>query len=415
MLLVGCAVLLLSVLRCTSSLPVANCSEIEGPCWCQNERIYLKVHCEAVNSEIRFHDTLSEITVEDDEVEELQPEMFKGICVKRLILQLSELKRINESTFEELKECLVLLLLMDGKLSKVPINALKNLNGLRVLSLAGNEIRNVPSLRSLPLHHLSLASNKISSLPKDTFPPVLKTLSVTHNQLKTLNESMLHLKDLAWLFVSSNWLTSLSGELTGMKSLEMLSASNNNIKDLGDSFKNLKKLKYLHLDHNLIRKLRNGLHSLFNLRSLNLSFNFIRKLYGKEFINLLHLETLDLSHNQLESVGDTFKYTRKLETLILSANKLYILGSSIRCPDQLGYLDLSKNYLTDLDWLIQTDIYYDDDDANDNDIDPITPCENRVTVRRLFISGNPMQCHSLQKVNATINKYKIRISGLPTC
>lgn len=402
MLLISCIVLLSSTLSISS--PVKNCTETEGPCWCQHDMIFLKSHCEDVNSGIKLQNDPSEIELEDDEVEKLRSGTFKGLCIKKLTLQLPRLQYVDDTVFYDLKDCLISLLLLDGKLSEVPINALKSLVNLRILSLSGQEMKYIASFQLLPLEHLVLGFNKISLINKDAFPLTLKVLTLNNNQLKTLNESLLQLEELYWLFISNNKLSSLSGELDGLKSLELLIVANNNIEDLTDSLGNLKKLTDLDLSNNRIRKLKNDLYGLHSLRKLNLSHNMIQNLLGKEFVGLNNLEHLDLSYNYLEGVADSFRYLRKLKDLMLAGNNLHVLDRSFHCLNRLQFIDLSKNYLSDLDWLIE------DGNSYHNCI-----FRNHNALKWLFVTENLLDCYAMRKINSTINHYRIRIFGAPSC
>lgn len=73
-------------------------------------------------------------------------------------------------------------------------------------------------------------------------------------------------------------------------------------------------------------------------------------------INLSHLQTLDLSHNQINclhernSKGEAFSFLRempRLKTLNLSNNSISNLHSSvfISCSDSLKKIDISSNKL----------------------------------------------------------------------
>ncbi len=137
-----------------------------------------------------------------------------------------------------------------------------------------------------------------------------------------------------FLDLSKLGLTSLPesiGELT-------LDLSGNRLTSAAESFGNVISLEELNLSDNQLTSLPDWLGKLTNLKALYLSGNRLTRL-TKSIGNVTSLEELDLSNNQLTSLPDRLG---NLKALYVSHNKLTSL------PDWLGRLyDLKALYLSD--------------------------------------------------------------------
>lgn len=81
---------------------------------------------------------------------------------------------------------------------------------------------------------------------------------------------------------------------------------------------------------------------------MNVSFNALTELPPELPLRLPHLNFLDLSHNQIETLPDSFGLLFHLKTLLLKHNKLHSLPQSFVHHVKLEKIDLSHNVLKEL-------------------------------------------------------------------
>lgn len=134
-----------------------------------------------------------------------------------------------------------------------------------------------------------------------------------------------------------------------------LSIKGNSIHSIPEVILNIKHLKVLDLAENSIKHI--PILNYKYLLSLNLSKNTFNFLDGEAFQNLLNLELLDLSHNELEFLNkDSFlstkagsNYLKKLRHLALNNNYIKnIQPQSLMTLTGLEALNLAENYLSDI-------------------------------------------------------------------
>lgn len=87
-------------------------------------------------------------------------------------------------------------------------------------------------------------------------------------------------------------------------------------------------LNYLDLSHNSLQELPNSFGFLFHLETLNLKFNQI-KILPPSFCHLIKLTKLDLSHNCLKTIPIEIIQLESLSKLNISYNKLKSLPVSL--------------------------------------------------------------------------------------
>ncbi|KAE8414076.1 hypothetical protein BDV36DRAFT_299385 [Aspergillus pseudocaelatus] len=168
------------------------------------------------------------------------------------------------------------------------------------------------------LEDLDVSNNSIGQL--SGVPPTLRSLRISHNCLTNLT-AWGHLVNLQYLDVSGNELESLDG-FSSLIHLRELKAEDNNIRNIEGIFE---------LDGLLSLKLRNN-----SLTTVDF-----------EDSELVRLEELDLSHNQLMSVQN-IESLSALSNLDLSFNQLARVAPSAPMP-YLSSLRLSSNQLHSLD------------------------------------------------------------------
>lgn len=217
----------------------------------------------------------------------------------------------------------------NGRLTSVPSGLPDNieelqLNDNHIETLRDNSL-SYPSLLSL-----SLACNNLEKLQSNTFKDskLLESLNLANNNLYTDHqESSEALKTLPWLRVLDLSENNLNEEmaailLKNLTSLEYLNLSGNLLQRLDESsFGDLHQLRELDLQRNIVFEIDGAFDSTPKLQRLNLAFNYLPCLYD---FHMTQLVVLNASHNFIEwfisrqDLNDTFH----LETLDLSHNQL---------------------------------------------------------------------------------------------
>ncbi|XP_053329564.1 extracellular matrix protein 2-like [Spea bombifrons] len=251
--------------------------------------------------------------------------------------------------------------------------------GLKTLYLADNEISKLPAraFSGLPnLEWLDLSKNKLgdSGLSTDVFQNLtkLKRLNLDGNRLTVLPILPQSLQELK---INDNNLRELNKHsFRGLSNLLNLELEGNSFHD-GNvnplTFKPLKKLTYLRLDHNHFRAIPSGLpaslqelhldnnrieiisegilNKTLNLSILVLSNNRLQEnhIAPRAWIDLLNLESLDLSHNRLVHVPSFLP--RGLKYLFMHHNQIERIPGYVfaHLKPGLEFLHLSRNHLRD--------------------------------------------------------------------
>jgi len=139
---------------------------------------------------------------------------------------------------------LKILTLDDNLLSDLPADLAK-CQQLGTLSLSKNSFISLPEVlwRLGSLRILDLSYNHIKDLSRIGELTNLQVLSVAHNKIKTLPQSIGQLKWLVKLDISNNKLTTLPEAINGLDSVKSLYMHGNEISSVGLSDKNCQKLE----------------------------------------------------------------------------------------------------------------------------------------------------------------------------
>ncbi|KAK4510184.1 uncharacterized protein ATC70_006356 [Mucor velutinosus] len=253
------------------------------------------------------------------------------------------------------------------------------------------------------LKKLNLSRQNLSSLTDlSSCFPVLETLQVTHNELKTLSglpSSLIH------LYASHNKL--LEVDVYHLDKLQHLDVSHNRINHF-ESLKELKSLRALNANHNSITSCK-SFQDLPGLVSLSLKANCIRRLVNFENTHRHNqLESLDVSYNRIECL-DSIESLVHLRELNADHNELKYIQLN-QPMERLCKLQLSFNRLKSFDISPFPDIrvlYLDD-----NQIQRIigVACVSRLDSFSLRDQGGHKTEFNLQYLRGT---RKLYLSGSP--
>jgi len=421
-------------------------------------------------------------------------EMFNFPSVRKIDLSLNLMRHLDENTFEFTKELvdidisnnqlstllpsiftsskLIRLSVANNSITSLPAQVFANQENLQYLDLSGNILTSSEIKPNLfaglsNLLELDLSQNQLDKLRKKLFWDLesLEKLRISHNKIREIpNKLFKSQSKLKTLSLSKNLLTQLTTDaLLGIELLNHLMLDNNLLEEIDEQvFTNLSSLSLLDLSNNNLLNVPKSLRFLRNLKSIDLSRNFISDLQGiplpqlwrlnlsKNKIGnvsatalkeLISLQILDLSNNNIEEVErgafDFFDFTKLIRAVRLDGNYLERMDSLFHQLPNLTWLNISDNRIEVFDYamvprnLLWLDIHKNriqslenyfgiDDgttvqhiDAGFNCISNIGPLNVPKSVEILLLNDNDItevapytffEKSKLKKVDLTVNK-----------
>lgn len=215
-----------------------------------------------------------------------------------------------------------------NKLQNLPQD-LKHFSYLDTLYLSDNEIQSLDGVFSNAsyIQTLSVYNNKIDYLARDEFAQSieLQELELANNFIRAINGSLLPLSKIRICNLSRNVIEEFQlDDVRGLKELLVMDLSHNRIVKVTTSTTNVvdQDLYFieLRLSHNLLKSLNGAMMNLNRLKTLDLSSNKLKWLTADDFIGLDELESLDISHNFLQTLEETamVSFTSKIMELHFS-------------------------------------------------------------------------------------------------
>ena len=107
----------------------------------------------------------------------------------------------------------------------------------------------------------------------------------------------------------------------------------------------LKKLKWLNISHNKLATIPDAIGEMVGLEGVDLSYNQLTVL-SPAIKQLKKLKGLDISHNKLTTISDAIGEMVALEVLSLSYNQLTVLNPAIKQLKKLKSLFVNGNPFT---------------------------------------------------------------------
>lgn len=246
-------------------------------------------HLKTLNGTLRDNEFIELLLINDNYLETLDNELpINSIYLRSLLAQHNRLQNLTQdiSKFHNLDAVFIYS------------NELKSLNGV---------FRNASKLQTLVAY-----DNQIEHLASDEFlrATELQELQLSNNNIKATNKSLLTLQKLRVCNLSKNLIAEFSlNEIRGLKELQIIDLSYNHIDKITGRLDNMVEqdlyFAELRLDHNLLKTLDGAMTNLNRLRTLNLSFNQLKGISPDDLIGLEDLESLDVSHNYLQTLEET--------------------------------------------------------------------------------------------------------------
>ena len=281
------------------------------------------------------------LDVSDNRIENVSDETFSQINnLQYLFLQKNHLRRITDKTFHGLNGLLQLnisqnnldqidddalststfvtnLDISQNRLLSFPVT-IRFLSQLQMLDLRNNTIRNLPTLASMRtldnLLGLSLKNNSITVLQELGFSwaPNLQVLNLAGNEITIIHPRAFALnRNLIHLVLEANQITTLQEILLPLNQLGFLYAAHNHVASLSS-------------------------HAIpSSLTYIDLSYNQLSELQPKIFMHLDSLSTVMLIHNQLRSFSPESLYVSSIPD---HQPQMYLRGNWLNCTCEMAWL-----------------------------------------------------------------------------
>lgn len=232
--------------------------------------------------------------------------------IEQLSLSHNNLTVLHDSSGLSRLVNLLELKINHNQVSRCEESSLMGLERLQMLDLSHNKLIALPSMFFQPvkrtLKKLYLSNNSISVLVPTLFDSLdqLEYLDLSHNEITShwINDMLFrNLTQLRYLDLSFNKLTVFSSPMTfsSLQQLESLSLQHNELRQVPETIQHLRFLSSLDLSQNFIHDITNASY-LSNCRllfNLNLESNVLENITRDAFSDLPALKVLNLANNRI--------------------------------------------------------------------------------------------------------------------
>lgn len=195
------------------------------------------------------------------------------------------------------------------------------------------------------IEHLDVSENPSITIPSDFIQGCVNLESIQYvgNKVLQFPLNILQTRNLKYLDLSSNLISNLDNvDFSKVPSLISLDLHGNRLTSVNDAISNLVNLESLNLSSNDLSEVCPALCNISSLRQLDISFNKITYL-PDEIGQLVNLEEFAITNNHLsQKFPETIVQLENLRDLDLRYNKLQSIDILSRLP-QLEVLYCSKN------------------------------------------------------------------------
>ncbi|XP_078603320.1 uncharacterized protein LOC144877290 isoform X1 [Branchiostoma floridae x Branchiostoma japonicum] len=363
------------------------------------------------------------IEMGSNQMSDLPPGLFRGCGeLQSVVGDGNRITKIQVGVFNDLPN-LQVVRLGNNRIETIEVGAFSNLSNSIVFSLENNHIREIrKGVFRAPqgATQIQLQNNNISVIEPGALSAFSKIymLLLDNNALSTLTGALQGLDNAEIISIESNQIVALAeNTFQGLHKLRRLDLSNNQIGAItGQVFANLSSLNFLDLHNNKLVRMDSPLPG--GIGQVLLSSNMLSEVPPLSGA----LDTLDLSHNPLQSlVQGQFSHIPSITTLGLSGIKYFIEKGTIDAGvfaglGRLGTLNLAENKLTRvpseaLGKINQLDTL----NLSGNEITTLHPSDfvNQTTIMTLNLSGNNLTSVPENVLDNLSRIQEINLSGNP--
>uniref|UniRef100_A0A6G1SIB6 Protein toll n=1 Tax=Aceria tosichella TaxID=561515 RepID=A0A6G1SIB6_9ACAR len=309
--------------------------------------------------------TMTTMTSSDSNQMTTNSDLNPWYHIEQLNLSENNLTVLHDSSGMSRLINLLELKITHNQLSRCEEASLFGLQRLQSLDLSHNKLKGLPAKFFQPVKHtikkLNLSFNSISVLVPTLFDSLnqLEYLDLSHNDITShwINGDRLfkNLTQLHYLDLSFNKLDVISSPATfgSLQQLETLSLQHNELRQVPETIQHLRFLSSLDLSQNLIHDITNASY-LSNCRllfNLNLESNLLENITRDAFSDLPALKVLNLANNRIHHLDQqAFDYVPDLHALRLDSNRLVDFGQAFVNLRFLLMLNISSNRISSFDY-----------------------------------------------------------------
>lgn len=236
----------------------------------------------------------------------------------------------------------------------------------------------------------------------------LEVLFLQRNKFKELPEFIGKFPILKRLNLNQNKLTHLPESIGELSCLEELNISDIDLEILPDSFAKLSKLKKLTIDGNpRLKNSPNILSQLVHLEYLDIAHNEYTSL-DLFITRLSKLKELFLTENKLSTLPDAIGNLKNLKVLVLHGNNLSELPQTFNQLSSLIRLQLGRNQFKKIPMMLCEMTHLEVLYLNDNKLS-VFPDDfaNLQNLKRLYLFNNPIAPKELKRIQTLLPNTRI--------
>ncbi|XP_064487538.1 uncharacterized protein LOC135399730 [Ornithodoros turicata] len=294
---------------------------------------------------------------------------FANLTIPALRIASCSLESLDDEAFVDTGP-MQSLDMSNNHLTTIP-GALRELNGLQILTLSHNRIKIInDELAHLAptLKELWLNNNLIDRIHKDSLRNFnnLSKVDLSNNSLRSIQPIFEGLQSLEEVDLQYNAIQRVGSTFTGLPALQKLELSGNNITSVeGLTLTSSPALRHLWLDYNPIANItafnynalltisvqncrvshvsQNAFANSPKLKYLYLSSNNISFIPGTAFHEQSELLDLKAMDNSITTLEGTFNATRRIQKIVLAGNKIREISNAFTALARLLVLNLNRN------------------------------------------------------------------------